>query len=262
MGDSMEVLTPEGWAPPGGDGGAWCGRVGLAWHTLAGMIETLPAEWRSALGPRLSDAAIKKLDEFVFVERVEAKLVDKEVFPPDEDVFAALRLTPPDKVRAVILGQDPYYRPGQASGLAFSVRAGVDRPRSLVNIIKELETDLGHPVPADATLEPWARNGVLLLNTALTVREGLPNSHRRQWKAFTAAIVAMLAERPVPLAFLLWGEEAKSAGQKIDRTRHIVVKSAHPSPLSAKGFIGSAPFRKTNVELVKRGLAAIDWELG
>jgi hypothetical protein len=96
----------------------------------------------------------------------------------------------------VILGQDPYYRPGQASGLAFSVRAGVDRPRSLVNIVKELETDLGHPVPADATLEPWARNGVLLLNTALTVREGLPNSHRRQWKAFTAAIVAMLGERP------------------------------------------------------------------
>jgi uracil-DNA glycosylase len=162
------------------------------------------------------------------------------VFPPDEDVFAALRLTPPDQVRAVILGQDPYYRPGQASGLAFSVRAGVDRPRSLVNIIKELETDLGHPVPAEATLEPWARHGVLLLNTALTVREGLPNSHRRQWKAFTAAIVAMLAERPVPLAFLLWGEPAKAAGQKIDRTRHIVVKSAHPSPLSAKGFIGSA----------------------
>jgi uracil-DNA glycosylase len=217
---------------------------------------TLPAEWRSALDSHLSDADIRKLDEFVLAERAQA-----QVFPPDEDVFAALRLTPPDKVRAVILGQDPYYRPDQASGLAFSVRAGVDRPRSLVNIIKELETDLGHPVPAEATLEPWARHGVLLLNTALTVREGLPNSHRRQWKAFTAAIVAMLAERPTPVVFLLWGEPAKVAGQKIDRSRHIVIKSAHPSPLSAKGFIGSAPFRKTNVELAKRGRPPIDWEL-
>jgi uracil-DNA glycosylase len=226
------------------------------------MIETLPAEWRSALGRRLSDADIKKLDEFVFVERVEAKQAGLEVFPPDEDIFAALRLTPPDQVRAVILGQDPYYRPGQASGLAFSVRAGVDRPPSLVNIIKELEKDLGHPVPAEATLEPWAQHGVLLLNTALTVREGLPNSHRRQWKTFTAAIIAMLAERPVPLAFLLWGEHAKVAGQKIDRSRHIVVKSAHPSPLSAKGFVDSHPFRKTNAELAKRGLQPIDWELG
>jgi uracil-DNA glycosylase len=220
------------------------------------MMQTLPTEWRSALGSRLSDGDLEKLDEFVSAERAQAT-----VFPPEEDVFAALRLTPPDEVRAVILGQDPYYRPGQASGLAFSVRAGVDRPRSLVNIIKELETDLGHPVPADAALEPWARNGVLLLNTALTVREGKPNSHRRQWKPFTAAIVAMLAERPVPLAFLLWGEPAKSAGQKIDRSRHIVVKSAHPSPLSAKGFIGSAPFRRVNVELANRGLPPIDWDL-
>ncbi len=220
------------------------------------MMQTLRAEWRSALGSRLSDADIEKLDEFVFVERAQAT-----IFPPDEDVFAALRLTPPDQVRAVILGQDPYYRPGQASGLAFSVRAGVDRPRSLVNIVKELENDLGHPVPADATLEPWARNGVLLLNTALTVREGVANSHRHQWKAFTAAIVAMLADRPGPVVFLLWGEPAKAAGQKIDRSRHIVIKSAHPSPLSARGFTGSAPFRKTNLELAKRGLPPIDWDL-
>ena len=219
-------------------------------------MQTLPAEWRSALGSRLSDAEIKKLDECVFAERAQAT-----IFPPDEDVFAALCLTPPDQVRAVILGQDPYYRSGQASGLAFSVRAGVDRPRSLVNIVHELETDLGHPVPAEATLEAWARNGVLLLNTALTVREGQPNSHRRQWKTFTAAIVAMLAERPTPVAFLLWGEQAKAAGQKIDRSRHVVVKSAHPSPLSAKGFTGSAPFRRVNVELVGRGLPPIDWDL-
>ena len=219
-------------------------------------MQTLPAEWRSALGSRLSDAEIKKLDECVFAERAQAT-----IFPPDEDVFAALCLTPPDQVRAVILGQDPYYRSGQASGLAFSVRAGVDRPRSLVNIVHELETDLGHPVPAEATLEAWARNGVLLLNTALTVCEGQPNSHRRQWKTFTAAIVAMLAERPTPVAFLLWGEQAKAAGQKIDRSRHVVVKSAHPSPLSAKGFTGSAPFRRVNVELVGRGLPPIDWDL-
>ena len=219
-------------------------------------MQTLPAEWRAALGPRLSDADIKKLDEFVFVERAQYT-----VFPPDEDVFAALAFTPPDEVRAVILGQDPYYRPGQASGLAFSVREGVARPRSLVNVIAELEHDLGHAVPAEATLEPWARHGVLLLNTALTVREGAPNSHRGKWKAFTSSIIAMLAERPVPIVFLLWGEEAKSAGQKIDRTKHIVVKSAHPSPLSAKGFTGSAPFRRANSELVKRGMPPIDWDL-
>ena len=219
-------------------------------------MQTLPAEWRAALGPRLSDADIKKLDEFVFVERAQYT-----IFPPDEDIFAALAFTPPDEVRAVILGQDPYYRPGQASGLAFSVREGVTRPRSLVNVIAELEHDLGHPVPAEATLEPWARHGVLLLNTALTVREGVPNSHRGKWKPFTSAIIAMLAERPVPVVFLLWGEEAKSAGQKIDRVKHIVVKSAHPSPLSAKGFTGSAPFRRANAELVKRGMPPIDWDL-
>jgi uracil-DNA glycosylase len=206
------------------------------------MMQTLPAEWRTALGPRLSDADIKKLDEFVFVERAQ-----HTIFPPDEDIFAALAFTPPDEVRAVILGQDPYYRPGQASGLAFSVR--------------ELEHDLGHAVPAEATLEPWARHGVLLLNTALTVRDGVPNSHRGKWKAFTSSIIAMLAERPVPIVFLLWGEEAKSAGQKIDRTKHIVVKSAHPSPLSAKGFTGSAPFRRANAELAKRGMPPIDWDL-
>jgi uracil-DNA glycosylase len=220
------------------------------------MMHSLPEEWRAALAPRITAADIAKLEEFVFVERAQA-----EVFPPDDEIFAALGLTPPDAVRAVILGQDPYYRPGQACGLAFSVREGVARPRSLVNIVAELEKDLGHPVPAAATLEPWGHHGVLLLNTALTVRDGKPDSHRNQWKAFTAAVVAFLAARPTPIVFLLWGEHAKAAGQKIDRTRHIVVKSAHPSPLSAKGFIDSHPFRRANDELAKRGLPPIDWEL-
>jgi uracil-DNA glycosylase len=221
------------------------------------MIQSLPDDWRAALASRLTPADLDKLDAFVFTERAQA-----QVFPPDDAIFAALELTPPAQLRGVILGQDPYYRPGQASGLAFSVKAGVPRPPSLVNIVKELEVDLGHAVPADATLEPWARHGVLLLNTALTVREGKPNSHRKEWKAFTAAIIAMLAARPDPIVFLLWGEPAKAAGQKIDRTRHIVVKSAHPSPLSnARGFTGSAPFRRANAELEKRGLPPIDWEL-
>ena len=220
------------------------------------MIQSLPNDWRSALGDRVTDADLKKLDEFVFVERAQ-----HAVFPPDEEIFAALELTPVREVKAVILGQDPYYRVGQAQGLAFSVRAGVPRPPSLVNIFKELETDLGHAVPPDATLEPWGRHGVLLLNTALTVQEGKPNSHRKQWKTFTAAIVALLAARPDPVVFLLWGEPATAAGQKIDRTRHIVVKSAHPSPLSARGFIGSGPFRRANSELAKRGLPPIEWEL-
>lgn len=204
----------------------------------------------------MNPAEFAKLDEFVFVERAQLA-----VFPPDEEIFAALQLTPFAETRAVILGQDPYYRPGQAVGLAFSVRDGVPRPPSLVNIMKELEADLGHAVPAEATLEQWARHGVLLLNTALTVREGQPNSDRKQWKAFTAAVISLLADQPAPLVFLLWGEPAKSAGQKIDRERHIVVKSAHPSPLSARGFIGSHPFRRANAELAKRGLPPIDWEL-
>jgi uracil-DNA glycosylase len=220
------------------------------------MMQALPDDWRSALARRLTPADFERLDEFVFVERAEHR-----VFPPDAEVFAALSLTPLGEVRAVILGQDPYYRPDQALGLAFSVREGVTRPPSLVNIVKELEADLGHAVPAEATLEPWARHGVLLLNTALTVREGQPNSHRKQWKAFTAAIISLLADQPSPLVFLLWGEPAKAAGQKIDRERHIVVKSAHPSPLSAKGFIGSGPFRRANAELARRGMSAIDWEL-
>jgi uracil-DNA glycosylase len=220
------------------------------------MMQTLPADWRTALGQRLPDTEIRKLDEFVAAERAQGAVV-----PPEEDVFAALELTPPEAVRAVILGQDPYYRPGQASGLAFSVREGVARPRSLVNIVAELESDLGHAVSAEATLEPWARNGVLLLNTALTVREGIANSHVKQWKPFTAAIIEVLAARATPIVFLLWGEHAKAAGQKIDRGRHIVVKSAHPSPLSAKGFTGSAPFRRANVELAKRNLPPIDWDL-
>jgi uracil-DNA glycosylase len=220
------------------------------------MIQSLPDDWRSALGRRMTTADFEKLDEFVFVERAQ-----HQVFPPDEEIFAALQMTPLSDVRAVILGQDPYYRPGQAVGLAFSIRAGVPRPPSLANIIKELETDLGHAAPAKATLEPWARHGVLLLNTALTVREGQPNSHRKQWKAFTAAIVELLASQPNPVVFLLWGEPAKAAGQKIDRTRHIVVKSAHPSPLSARGFVGSHPFRRANAELAARGLPPIDWEL-
>ena len=126
----------------------------------------IPDDWRAALASRLTDAEIEKLDAFVFTERAQA-----QVFPADDEVFAALELTPLAEVRAVILGQDPYYRPGQAGGLAFSVRAGVPRPRSLVNIVAELEADLGHAVPAEATLEPWARHGVLLLNTSLTVRE-------------------------------------------------------------------------------------------
>jgi uracil-DNA glycosylase len=221
------------------------------------MMKSLPDDWRLALAGRVTGPEIAKLEEFVFVERAQS-----EVFPPDDEIFAALELTPFSEVRAVILGQDPYYRFGQAQGLAFSVRAGVARPRSLVNVIAELEKDLGRAVPSDATLEPWARHGVLLLNTALTVREGKPDSHRKQWKSFTAAMLALLADQPGPIVFLLWGEHAKAAGQKIDRAKHIIVKSAHPSPLSAKGFVGSAPFRRANAELAKRGLPPIDWDLG
>ena len=185
------------------------------------------------------------------------------VYPPREQLFAAFALTPPEQVRVVILGQDPYHGPGQANGLAFSVGRGVPLPPSLKNIYRELERDLGRPAPASGDLSGWARQGVLLLNTVLTVRAGQANSHRELgWQAFTDEVIAALAALPQPIAFVLWGSQAQKKRPLILPAAgpRLIAESVHPSPLSAyRGFFGSAPFSRVNEFLQANGQAPIRW---
>lgn len=192
---------------------------------------------------------------------------EKTVFPPARDVFAALNLTAPEDVRCVILGQDPYHEQGQAHGLAFSVQHGVPLPRSLRNIYKELQADLGCGAPADGCLLPWTQQGVLLLNTVLTVEEGKANSHAKLgWQEFTDAVFRVLWQLPQPIAFVLWGNQAKAKLDKVGKEApggpRLIHTSAHPSPLSAsRGFFGSRPFSRVNEFLAQSGSAPIRWEL-
>jgi uracil-DNA glycosylase len=185
------------------------------------------------------------------------------VYPHMNRIFEALHLTSYADTKVVILGQDPYHGPGQAHGLSFSVMPGVRQPPSLQNIFKELRSDLGCPIPNHGCLEHWAKQGVLLLNAVLTVREGQPNSHRGiGWETFTDRIVAALGAREKPLAFILWGRHAQQKAAYIDRSRHFVVASAHPSPLSAhNGFFGSRPFSRCNEFLRSTGQTEIDWRI-
>ncbi len=231
------------------------------------MIEFIPADWHPALAEALADPSFAALEAFVAGERAE-----HDVYPAAGDEFAALRQTPFATVRALILGQDPYHRPGQAHGLAFSVPPGVPRPPSLRTIIRELESDLGRAMPDGASLEPWARHGVLLLNTVLTVRRECPGSHaHRGWEGLTAAIVAAVAAKPEPIVFLLSGAHALAQARRSgieNASHHIVLPSTHPSPRSARRasrsappFVGSAPFRRANEELSERGWPSIEWDL-
>ncbi|MDF9840574.1 MULTISPECIES: uracil-DNA glycosylase [unclassified Paenibacillus] len=185
------------------------------------------------------------------------------VYPPKELLFSALKLTPYSKTRVVILGQDPYHGAGQAHGLSFSVKPGVRIPPSLRNIYQELHGDTGTPVPNHGSLLHWAEEGVLMLNTVLTVREGQPNSHKGLgWETFTDAIMEKLNERTEPMVFILWGSHAQQKGAYIDRTRHMVIQSPHPSPFSAhRGFLGSRPFSQANQYLESHGLKGIDWSI-
>jgi uracil-DNA glycosylase len=182
------------------------------------------------------------------------------VYPAHADTFAALRITSPSAVRVVILGQDPYHGPGQAHGLAFSVPAGTTPPPSLRNIFTELHDDIGCPVPRTGNLEPWAHQGVLLLNTTLTVRSGAAGSHAgRGWETFSDAIVSMLGHRDEHCVFVLWGRHASRKATLV-AAHHTVITSAHPSPLSArKGFFGSRPFSRINAALAAHGQEPIDW---
>jgi len=222
------------------------------------MLEQIPADWQTALQPHLSAEKIARLEDFLRQERAQ-----QQVFPPAEKTFTALQLTPVAKVKALLLGQDPYHDDGQACGLAFSVPEGITAPPSLRNILQEYSQDLGLPKPQHASLSTWARQGVLLLNTVLSVRAHQAGSHQgKGWEHFTDAIIKALSQRSNAVVFLLWG---KSAGQKeklIDQSRHIILAAPHPSPLSAyRGFFGSRPFSRCNAELQKRHLELIDWRL-
>ncbi len=215
-------------------------------------------DWNPILRAEFEQDYWKVLQQFVFEERR-----THQVFPPHEDVFAALHLTPYAETRVLIVGQDPYHGPGQAHGLCFSVRPGVRVPPSLANIYKELEADLGHPVAEHGNLESWARQGVLLLNTVLTVRAHDANSHRRQgWETFTDRVISAVSDKPDPVVFVLWGNPARKKRALIDTDRHHIVESAHPSPLAAhRGFFGSRPFSQINEFLARSGGDPIDWAI-
>ena len=187
----------------------------------------------------------------------------KTIYPNMYDIFNALKYTPYEQVKAVILGQDPYHGVGQAHGLCFSVREGVEPPPSLKNIFTELHSDLGLSIPQSGELTLWAKRGVLLLNTTLTVREGRPMSHKGQgWEQLTDAIISKLNGREQPVVFILWGSHARTKKQLITNHNHCIIESAHPSPLSAyHGFFGSRPFSRTNEFLISRGIAPINWNL-
>lgn len=218
------------------------------------MIDQLPTCWRTALADEFDKPYFQKLQKFVTAQRTA-----HEIFPPEADVFTALRLTPLDNVKALILGQDPYHDNGQAHGLSFSVQRGVKIPPSLRNIFKERESDLGIPPADHGCLEAWAEQGVLLLNTVLTVRAHEANSHHKQgWEEFTTRIIEVVNERAA-IAFVLWGKPAQKKAPLIDQ-RHLTIESPHPSPLSARrGFFGSQPFSKINAYLAEHGHSKINW---
>jgi uracil-DNA glycosylase len=215
-------------------------------------------DWNPVLRGEFAKPYWPQLQRFVDEQRSQFR-----VYPPPDEVFAALHLTPYATTRVVVLGQDPYHGPGQAHGLCFSVREGVAIPPSLANIHKELHTDLGLPIPRHGNLEAWARQGVLLLNTTLTVRAGQAASHHgKGWEIFTDEVLKAVAAKPHPVVFILWGANARRKKALVDLTRHTVIESAHPSPLSAhNGFFGSRPFSRTNTALVEAGLEPIDWAL-
>ena len=215
-------------------------------------------DWKEPLAPLFSDERYKKIRAFLLEEYRR-----HVVYPDMYDIFNCFRYTPFAQVKAVLLGQDPYHEPGQAHGLCFSVREGVRKPPSLENMMKELHDDLGCPVVRSGDLTKWAREGVLLMNTALTVREHQANSHANcGWSWFTDAVISILSEQKEHLVFLLWGGNARRKKALIDGKKHLVLECAHPSPLSAYNrFFGCRHFSKTNAYLTAHGISPIDWDL-
>jgi uracil-DNA glycosylase len=220
-------------------------------------MPTLPASWSALLADETRQPYFSALQEFIREQRQA-----HTVYPSEDAVFAALELTPFDSVKAVLIGQDPYHGEGQAHGLCFSVLPGVRKPPSLVNIFKELHADIGCPNPGHGCLTSWTQNGVLMLNTVLTVRAGAPASHKgKGWERFTDAIIRLVSERADPAVFLLWGNHAQAKKKIIDLSKHAVLEAAHPSPLAAQRFAGCRHFSQTNALLSAWGKAAIDWRI-
>lgn len=220
------------------------------------MEVRIESSWKARLAEEFEKPYFAKLAAFVRKEYSE-----QTVYPPGRLIFNAFDLCPFDRVKVVIIGQDPYHGPRQAHGLCFSVNDGVPPPPSLVNIFKEIQSDLGQPVPASGNLTRWAEQGVLLLNATLTVRAGQAGSHQRQgWEQFTDAVIRLLATERQHLVFILWGAYAQKKGAFIDPTRHLILSSAHPSPLSAwNGFFGNRHFSLANEYLVQNGREPIRW---
>ncbi len=221
-------------------------------------MEIFKNDWGQYLKEEMAQPYYRQLRRFLIGE-----YSTKQVYPDMYSIFNALHYTSYEDTKVLILGQDPYHEPGQAHGLSFSVQPNVPPPPSLVNIFKELETDLGCTVPNNGCLEPWARQGVLLLNTVLTVQAHRANSHRdKGWEIFTDKIISLLNKREKPVAFILWGSPARRKKAMITNPQHFIVESPHPSPLSAyRGFFGSRPFSKVNKFLESVGEEAINWQL-
>ena len=219
----------------------------------------LEPSWKQRLASIFDSPGMLQLSEFLRAEKAAGKII----FPPGSQIFAALDSTPFDAVKVVILGQDPYHGAGQAHGLSFSVAPGVAIPPSLLNIFKEISRDLDLPRPTHGCLTAWARQGVLLLNTALSVEQGRAGAHQgKGWEEFTDACIEALNREREGLVFLLWGSHAQAKGRLIDRNRHLVLKAPHPSPLSAhRGFLGCAHFSQANRYLQDSGRSPIDWSL-
>ncbi len=213
--------------------------------------------WKEALKEQFSVSYFLKLKEFLVAEKSRGP-----IFPPGNRIFAAFDHTPFENVEVVIIGQDPYHNRGQANGLCFSVSTGVAKPPSLVNIFKELQTDMGIPIPQTGNLEPWADQGVLLLNATLTVREGEAGSHQgKGWETFTDAVIKTISDQKKGVVFLLWGRFAHTKEELIDKEKHFILKAAHPSPLARGAFFGNKHFSKTNELLIKQGMKPIDWRI-
>ena len=219
---------------------------------------TLPNDWNEAVGEELAKPYFRKLQQFVAEERAR-----HTVYPPENDVFNALKFSPYAKTNVLLLGQDPYHNVGQAHGLCFSVLPGIEAPPSLVNIYKELKTDVGFTIPNNGYLAHWAEQGILMLNAVLTVRAHTPTSHAKHgWETFTDAIIKKVSDKSEPVVFVLWGAYAQKKIALIDTARHTIVQSVHPSPLSARnGFFGSKPFSQINAALESNGKPPIDWQL-
>jgi uracil-DNA glycosylase len=212
--------------------------------------------WKSKLSPEFQKEYFIRLADFI---KNEYRIAT--IYPPGSLIFNAFDICPFEEVKAVIIGQDPYHGPGQAHGLCFSVREGVEFPPSLINIFKEIESDLGIQEPSSGNLTRWARQGVLLLNATLTVRAHQAGSHQKKgWEEFTDYVIRILNDQKNNIVFFLWGAYAQKKGESIDRTRHLVLESVHPSPLSAsKGFFGNKHFSRCNDYLIRNGIEPIDW---